>query len=478
MSHVLIVDDEESICWGLRRLLTEEGYDVSVAASAEEALASVEKRRPDLALLDVRLPGIDGLTALERLRRADHDFPVIIVTAYGNLETAVRAVDRGAFDYLTKPFDLEHVVEVVRRAAASLTKQPEASPVAAPVDADELLGAGPAMQEVFKRIALAAPTDSSVLIVGESGTGKELAARALHKHSRHASGPFVPIHLGALNASLVESELFGHARGAFTGADFDRPGLLESADGGTVFFDEAADIPPPVQIKLLRVLQQREVTRVGEVKPRPCRFRVIAAVNRDPAECVRAGTLRADLLYRLAGFEVRLPPLRERLEDVPLLARRFLQSAIDGGSTARGISAAAVAELKSRCWSGNVRELRNAVERAAIFARGGIIETEHLPPPGGYETRVVTDVADVVHDAVMRWSEAAVAGKPTTGDLYDRLLKVIEPALFEVVLRKTLGNRAAAAELLGLHRATLRKKLSERRGGKPDDGDEDAQAAT
>ncbi len=334
------------------------------------------------------------------------------------------------------------------------------------------------MQEVFKRIALAAPTDSSVLIVGESGTGKELAARALHKHSRHASGPFVPIHLGALNASLVESELFGHARGAFTGADFDRPGLLESADGGTVFFDEAADIPPPVQIKLLRVLQQREVTRVGEVKPRPCRFRVIAAVNRDPAECVRAGTLRADLLYRLAGFEVRLPPLRERLDDVPLLARRFLQSAIDGGSTARGISAAAIAELKSRSWPGNVRELRNAVERAAIFARGGIIESEHLPPPGGYETRVATDVADVVHDAVMRWSEAAVAGKPTTGDLYERLLKVIEPALFEVVLRKTLGNRAAAAELLGLHRATLRKKLSERRGGKPDDGDEDAHAAT
>ena len=271
MSHVLIVDDEESICWGLRRLLMEEGYDVTVAASAEEALASVEKRRPDLALLDVRLPGIDGLTALERLRRADHHFPVIVVTAYGNLDTAVRAVDRGAFDYLTKPFDLEHVVDVVRRAADSLAKRPAASPAAPPVDSDELLGAGPAMQEVFKRIALAAPTDSSVLIVGESGTGKELAARALHKHSRHASGPFVPIHLGALNASLVESELFGHARGAFTGADFDRPGLLESADGGTVFFDEAADIPPPVQIKLLRVLQQREVTRVGEVKPRPCR---------------------------------------------------------------------------------------------------------------------------------------------------------------------------------------------------------------
>ncbi|MBL9081445.1 MAG: sigma-54-dependent Fis family transcriptional regulator [Planctomycetales bacterium] len=473
MSRVLIVDDEESICWGLSRLLKDEGYDVTTAASAEEALATVESAPPDLALLDVRLPGIDGLTALERLRRAKHDFPVIVVTAYGNLDTAVLAVDRGAFDYLTKPFDLEHVVEVVKRASESLAKN--AGPRLAPPPAttgEELLGAGPAMQEVFKRIALAAPTESSVLIVGESGTGKELAARALHRHSRNADGPFVPIHLGALNASLVESELFGHAKGAFTGADFDRPGLLESADGGTVFFDEAADIPPQVQVKLLRVLQQREVTRVGEVKPRPCRFRVIAAVNRDPAECVRTGTLRADLLYRLAGFEIRLPALRERSEDIPLLARRFLQSAIDAGSTARGISAAALAELKSRAWAGNVRELRNAVERAAIFARGGMIEPAHLPPPGAYETRAAVDVADEVHDAIIRWSEAAVTGKLTTADLYDRLLKVIEPPLFEVVLRKTLGNRAAAAEILGLHRATLRKKLSERRGTKPEDAED------
>ena len=474
MSHVLIVDDEESICWGLKRLLGEEGYDVTVAASAEEAFSAVERKPPDLAMFDVRLPGIDGLTALERLRRANHNFPVIVVTAYGNLDTAVRAVERGAFDYLTKPFDLEQVVEVVRRASASLGEKSNKSATAVRLgdDGSELLGRSSAMQEVFKRIALVAPTESSVLIVGESGSGKELAARALHRYSRRADGPFVPIHLGALNVSLVESELFGHMRGAFTGADYDRPGLLEAAEGGTVFFDEAADIPPSVQVKLLRVLQQREVTRVGDVKPRPCRFRVVAAVNRDPAECVREGVLRADLLYRLAGFEIRLPALKERVEDIPLLAERFLREACASGGTARGISAAAVAELKRRTWAGNVRELRNSIEQAAILARGGLIEPDHLPPPGAYEIAGPLDVPEGVRQAVVKWAEAAMAGNPTTGDLHERLLKVVEPPLFDVVLRHTLGNRAAAAELLGLHRATLRKKLSERRGAKPDDDDD------
>ena len=477
MSHVLIVDDEESICWGLRRLLTEEGHEVTVAAGAEEALAAVERRRPDLALFDVRLPGMDGLTALSKLRATKHDFPVIIVTAYGDLDTAVRAVERGAFDYLTKPFDLEQVVDVVRRAvAATVRKAPQTLVRERPaIDRDELVGRGPAMQEVFKRIALAAPTDAAVLLVGESGTGKELAARALHRHSRYASGPFVPIHLGALNPLLVESELFGHARGAFTGAEFERAGLLEAAEGGTVFLDEAADIPPPVQVKLLRVLQERELTRVGETRPRPCRFRVVAAVNRDPAECVREGHLRHDLLYRLAGFEIRLPPLRERTEDIVLLAERFLATSegalSDMGATERRFSEATLRELRRRSWPGNVRELRNAVEQAAICARSGLIEPAHLPPPGAYEPAAGSHAPnDELRRAVTRWAEAAANQAPDAKGLYDRMLDETEPPLFDVVLRRTLGNRAAAADLLGLHRATLRKKLAERRGTDEDAG--------
>jgi len=463
MSHVLIVDDEQSVCWGLERLLTEEGYDVTVCPSAEEAIVAVRHRKPDLALVDVRLPGIDGITALAQLR-ADDPFPVVIITAYGSLDTAVQALERGAFDYLTKPFELEQVVDVVRRAESSVRAARRApAATAAVAGADLLLGGSPPMQEVFKRIALAAPTDAPVLIVGESGTGKELVARALHRHSRSAGGPFIAIHAAALSPTLVESELFGHVRGAFTGAEADRRGLLESANGGTVFLDEAADIPPAVQVKLLRVLERHEIVRIGESQPRPCRIRIVAAVNRDPAECVRDGLLRKDLLYRLAAFDIRLPPLAERRADVPLLAEHFLRAADAGREAELHFSEAALEELVRRRWPGNVRELRNAVEHAAITARGGQIEPHHLPPAGRYETDSPTDAAGSVRASVAAWAEHRLtSGEPTAG-LYDRLLDICEPPLFEAVLRATDGNRAAAADVLGIHRATLRKKLNEPR---------------
>ncbi len=263
MSHVLIVDDEESICWGLERLLKDSGHDVTLAASAEEAFESAARRRPDLAVLDVRLPGVDGLTAMSRLTQLTGPIPIVVITAFGNLDVAVRAMKNGAFDYLTKPFDLEQAAAVIDRALGQV--RPEAAEAHEEIGAGEgtLLGQSPAMQEVFKRIALVAPTDASVLITGESGTGKELVARAIHRHSARAQRPFVPIHLAALSPTLVESELFGHARGAFTGADNARQGLLELADDATVFFDEAGDIPPSVQVKLLRVLEQHELTPVG-----------------------------------------------------------------------------------------------------------------------------------------------------------------------------------------------------------------------
>ncbi len=284
MNHVLIVDDEEAVCWALEKALGKLGHSVAVASSAEEAFVLAQRQTPDAIILDVRLPGLDGLSALGRLRALSGDAPVIVVTAFGNLSTAVRAVDEGAFDYLAKPFDLEQALDTVARALKRRTLQPPpgASPPAEDIDPpEEIVGTSAAMQAVFKRIALVAPRDTCVLITGESGTGKELVARAVHRYSLRRERPFLPVHVAALNPNLVESELFGHAKGAFTGASETKLGLLALADGGTVFLDELADIPLSMQIKLLRVLEHSEVTPVGSNQPRGLNIRILAATHQD-----------------------------------------------------------------------------------------------------------------------------------------------------------------------------------------------------
>jgi two-component system nitrogen regulation response regulator GlnG len=456
MSHVLIVDDEESICWGLKRLLQESGHSVSVASSAEEGLSQARRKRPDLAVLDVRLPGMDGLSAMRPLRECAGNLPIVVITAFGSLDVAVSAMRGGAFDYLTKPFDLEQAASVIDRALAHRPVSQNEDAGAADTMQAELLGASPAMQEVYKRIALVAPADASVLITGESGTGKELVARAIHRHSRRAAAPFVPIHLASLSPTLVESELFGHERGSFTGAEAARTGLLELAHGATVFFDEAGDIPPNVQVKLLRVLEQHEVTPVGSAQPRATSFRVIAATSRpldaDPE------ALRRDLYFRLAAFEIHLPPLRERVQDIPLLSEAFLRRATSQTTTAKEFSAAAMEELCRRPWPGNVRQLRHAVEHGLLLARGRQIETEHLPPPEPLPTPATT--SDELQVAVRNWTVRQLASRAAEGSIYQEFLARAEPSLFDVVLEQTTGNRAAAADLLGIHRATLRKKLA------------------
>ncbi|HUY36820.1 MAG TPA: sigma-54 dependent transcriptional regulator [Pirellulales bacterium] len=460
MSHVLIVDDEESICWALARLSREEGHEVSVASSAEDALELAGRKGCDLVVLDIRLPGMDGLTAMARFRQLVPDAPIVVITAFGSLATAVEAVRNGAFDYLTKPFDLDQALAVIRRALAQRALAQRAVAVHAvrppPSDAsDELVGASPAMQEVFKRIALAAPSRASVLITGESGTGKELVAQAIHRHSPCAAGPLVPVNLAALSPTLVESELFGHVRGAFTGADFDRKGLLELAHGGTVFFDEAGDIPLPVQVKLLRALEQQETTPVGAVDPRPTAFRVVAATHRDLRREVRDGNFREDLYFRLAVFEIPLPALRTRTDDIPSLAERFLRQIRPAVAPGLGFSDAALADLRRREWPGNVRELRNAVEHAALLARAGPILPEHLPPivapPAGGGADLDT--------AVREWALARLAAAMPPENLYQQLLDLVEPPLLDAVLHRTGQNRVAAASVLGIHRETLRKKL-------------------
>ncbi len=459
MSHILVVDDEEAVCWTLQRALAREGHSVAIASSAEEAFTQAERQRPDAVLLDVRLPGMDGLAALGRLRELTDDAPVIVVTAFGNLTTAVRAVEGGAYDYLAKPFDLDQALDAVARALQAAGQRGEASepPAGIPRETEEFVGHSPAMQTVFKRIALVAPRDACVLITGESGTGKELVARAVHRYSARRERPFLPVHVAALNPNLVESELFGHVRGAFTGAAQARPGLLALADGGTVFLDELADIPLPVQVKLLRVLEHQEVLPVGATQPQPLNIRILSATHQDLTRRVTEGQFRHDLFFRLNVFQIHLPPLRERGEDLAALAEHFLRRF---EPRALPLPPETLRHLQSLPWLGNVRELRNALEHAAIVAHGGPILPEQLPAflhgPEAADPR--TELADLVR----RWVEGQVraAGKQAPTNLYEELLRCVEPALLEEVLRRTQGNRWAAAQWLGLNRATVRKKLN------------------
>ena len=457
MAHLLIVDDEESICWALRRLADEEGHSASVASSAEQAYERAAERECDLLMLDVRLPGADGLSAMARLQALAPRARIIVMTAFGNLTTAVAAVRNGAFDYLTKPFDVEQAASAIRRA---LTEEPCCAPAAinGDIQREEMLGRSAPMQEVFKRVALAAPTNAAVLITGESGTGKELVARAIHRHSLRAEGPLIPANLAALSPALVESELFGHVRGAFTGADTGRPGLLELAHGGTLFFDEIGDVPQSVQVKLLRALEQHEVVPVGGARPRRTSFRVLAATHRDLRAEIAEGRFREDLYFRLAVFEIRLPPLRARTEDIRCLAVHFL-ALLEGAGRNAVFAEDALEELCRRAWPGNVRELRNAVEHAALLARGGPILPEHLPPRAGPRLARTGDVAAELKRAVNDWVVERLSGPEAPADLYQRFLAETESILFNAALEHTGNNRLAAANLLGIHRATLRKKM-------------------
>jgi two-component system nitrogen regulation response regulator GlnG len=459
LKHILIVDDEEAVCWALERALTREGHRAAVASSAEDAFALAAKQHFDAVILDVRLPGMDGLSALGRLRELTGDAPVIVVTAFGNLSTAVKAVEGGAFDYLAKPFDLGQALDAVARALQRRAPQPPATDIggATAGPPEEIVGASATMQTVFKRIALVAPRDASVLITGESGTGKELVARAIHRHSPRRDRPFLPVHVAALNPNLVESELFGHVKGAFTGASQARPGLLALADGGTVFLDELADIPLPVQVKLLRVLEHNEVLPVGANQPQPLQIRILGATHQDLSRRVAEGHFRHDLFFRLNVFQVHLPPLRERTEDIPVLAEHFLRRFEPG---ALPLLSESLRFLQSLPWLGNVRELRNALEHAAIVARGAALLPEHFPTFA--VASGATTPAEQLAASVRLWlaERMKAAGAEAPAELYAELLRGIEPLLFDEVMRRVQGNRWVAAKWLGLNRATVRKKLA------------------
>jgi two-component system nitrogen regulation response regulator GlnG len=458
MSHIVIIDDEEAVCWTLRQALEKKGHEVATAASAEQGLILVRQKRPEAVILDVRLPGMDGLTALGKLRPLIGEAPVILITAFGDLNTAVKAMEGGAFDYLVKPFDLSQALDAVERAL--VRRKPSESKTEGiplePLGHEEIIGRSPAMQGVFKRIALVAPSEACVLITGESGVGKELVARAIHRHSKRADRPFLPVHIAAFNPHLVESELFGHTKGAFTGAAQSRPGLLVLANGGTIFLDELADIPLAVQAKLLRVLEHNEVLPVGSNQPQPLDIRILSATHQDLAMKVGQEQFRHDLFYRLNVFQIHVPPLRDRLSDIPLLAEHFLRRF---EPRAWPLIETTLQHLASLPWLGNVRELRNALEYSAIVSRGGPILPEHVPV---FTVKPMTHKPEEQLAATVRlWLAERLqrlAGNEPT-NLYSELLRHIEPALLEDVMRRVEGNRWLAAKWLGLNRATVRKKL-------------------
>lgn len=453
---VLVVDDEPSICWAFERLLASQGKNVVTASSAEEGLQIASQHRPSMVLLDVRLPQEDGISALPKFIAATHGAPVVIMTAFGDLETAVAAVQQGASDYLIKPFKLEDATRVCNanlkatRLAGSCrmtTLRGEEAP--------RIVGSSPAIQQVFRQIALVAQSNLSVLITGETGTGKELVAAAIHRHSHRADRSYLAIAPVALNADLIESELFGHVKGAFTGANDDRVGLFEQVQGGTVLLDEIGELPLGIQAKLLRVLEQGEYCRVGEMTPRRCDVRILAATNCDLSLAVSEKRFREDLFYRLNGMHIHLPPLRQRAEDIGPLCNYFLSKVSDQSD--RQLSESLIEALSRRAWNGNVRELRNAIEHAAVLARGKPLQLADFPTPA--QPSEATGSGGL-EQAIRRWAEDELQNMPDDGkSLYAHFLAATEPALFQLVIEHASGNRAKAAELLGIHRGTLRERL-------------------
>lgn len=468
MSRILVVDDEPSICWSFEQALGESGHVVASASTAEIALESLETFDPELILFDFRLPGLDGMTAIRKLRAAQRQTPVILMTAFGSLDLAVNALGEGVFDYLPKPFDLDDAVAVITRALES--RQAIATPRTLTADATaEIVGTSRGIQEVFRQIALVAPLNVPVLITGESGVGKELVARAIHRYSGRPPEKFIPICVPALSESVMESELFGHVRGAFTGAERNRLGLLQQAHEGTAFFDEIGDIPLAQQVKLLRVLEDRQVVPVGSEVMQTSEFRLIAATHHSLETRIGTGEFRQDLFYRLNVFRIHIPPLRERPEDIPALAERFLSQLSCESNFS--LSPETLANLQQRFWQGNVRELRSAIQHAAVVCRRGIITPECLPPEPTRHQPPRPAAIDQMLTSLRTWAEEQIPGihaDDPTSLLYERFLQVFEPPILTSALSAARGNRKSAADLLGLHRETLRKRL--RKHG-IDDGD-------
>jgi DNA-binding NtrC family response regulator len=444
---ILVVDDDRSICKLMGSILEMESYPFRLAMSGEQARCAIEEERFDILVSDIYLGDDSGLHLLERMKSVNAEAEVVIMTAHGSMETAVRAVHNGAFDYISKPFVVDEMLRILHRIEEkfqltdSCTVGPE---LAETMPKTEMIGATPKMVEIYKKVAKTARIDAPVLVIGESGSGKELVARALHENSARSKAPFVVINCGALPETLLESELYGHERGSFTGATGSRKGLFESASGGTVFLDEISETSLSFQVKLLRVIQEREIRRVGSNETIQVDVRLIAATNRDLREMVRAGQFRDDLFHRLNVFTIALPPVRERPADIPLLASYFIKLFGEKNGKNVRLSANALEAMKRYAWPGNVRELKNMLERTMTFNDTGVIQLEELEFG---ETKV--DVGAIE-------ASPAVPARPLPAA--EASLDSMEKEHIIKILKETGGNKKKAAEILGIERRTLYNK--------------------
>ncbi|MBI5331838.1 MAG: nitrogen regulation protein NR(I) [Betaproteobacteria bacterium] len=457
MKPVWIIDDDRSIRWVFEKALARENLAHRIFESAEAALAALQKETPGAVLTDIRMPGISGLEFMERLKEAHPRLPVIIMTAYSDLDSAVSAFQGGAFEYLPKPFDVPHALELIHRALEESGRGEEVHGMEAGPMGQAMLGQAPAMQEVFRAIGRLAQSHATVMITGETGTGKELVAHALHRHSPRKEKPFIALNTAAIPKDLLESELFGHERGAFTGATASRRGRFEQADGGTLFLDEIGDMPSDLQTRLLRVLADGEFYRVGGHQPVRVNVRVIAATHQALEDRVRQGLFREDLFHRLNVIRIKLPALRERREDIPLLVRYFLQkSAADLSVEMKQVSEEAMRQLAALPYPGNVRQLENLCHWLTVMAPGQVVEAKDLPAEA-HEQGV---------SAAQDWAEALgrtaqlLLARGEAGIL-DNLTAQFERTLIRVALAHTGGRRIEAANLLGWGRNTLTRKIQE-----------------
>jgi len=458
MKPVWVIDDDRSIRWVFEKALTREGIPFKTFGLAQDALDALERDTPQVLVSDIRMPGASGLEVLQNVKQKHPGLPVIIMTAYSDLESAVAAFQGGAFEYLPKPFDVDQAVELIRRAVDESLHEGAAEEAATATP--EILGQAPAMQEVFRAIGRLSASTATVLITGESGTGKELVARALHRHSPRAANPFIAINTAAMPKDLLESELFGHERGAFTGAQAMRRGRFEQAEGGTLFLDEIGDMASDLQTRLLRVLSDGNFYRVGGHQPLRANVRVIAATHQDLDSRVREGTFREDLYHRLNVIRLRLPSLRERREDVPLLARHFLaKSARDLGVEPKRLAEGAMNFLVAQDWAGNVRQLENVCHWLTVMAPGQTVDVSDLPPEvredaaAGGEADWTAVLQRHVDKALMRGESG----------IMDSLVREFEKVLIARALVHTGGRRIEAASLLGIGRNTITRKIAELR---------------
>jgi nitrogen regulation protein NR(I) len=459
---ILIVDDDAQLRHSFEKLLIAEGHAVKIAPTAESGLEVLRQSLPDLVIMDVRLPGMNGLEAFQVINRIDAKLPVLIMTAYGTTDTAIEATKLGAFDYVLKPFDIPEMLATINKAleAGRFMRSPvQMDAEDEEASSDVIFGQSKAMQEVYKAIGRVAPTDATVLIRGESGTGKELVARAIYHHGLRADRPFLVINCVAIPETLLESELFGYEKGAFTGAVNRRVGKIEQANGGAVLLDEIGDMPFSIQAKILRLLQERSIERLGGRSPIPVDVRVIAATNRDLEAALTEGRFREDLYYRLKVVTLRLPPLRERGGDIPLLADHFLKRfAKEMNVDCPGFTEEAKKIMSEYSWPGNVRELANTVQKSLIFSRGTPINAEEISQAIRGETLVKAPRRDRGDESVREWVRRALepgGGEKVFGDLIDQFAHL----LITEALNMTGGNRSQAAKLLGLSRPTLLAKI-------------------